>query len=76
MNYLDVSIANTTWADAYGVWHACVPDTGNPRKNAAAARKLIMASLVARSNGVDLPVFSITLKRTTDHDTVIYGEKV
>lgn len=71
----DESIANSTWADGYGRWHASVPLSGSWRKDAAAARKLIMDELFARSAPNVRPVFSITLERITNHGTAIYGEK-
>lgn len=65
----------TVWADGFGRWHASVPITGNPRSEAAHARRLIMAALVERSNGVDRPVFSVTREHVTNHGTVHYVER-
>lgn len=68
-------MATNVWADAFGNWHASVPLSGSRAKDAATARRLIMAELVARSAPGSTPVFSITLERITNHGTAIYGEK-
>lgn len=34
-----------TWADAFGLWHAVVPDSGNEKANRRLARALILWEL-------------------------------
>lgn len=71
-----VLLRSTTWADGFGRWHAAVPFTGSRARDAAAARRLIMAELVERApRNAPAPVFRITRERVTNHGTVVYGEQ-
>ena len=70
----DESLAPSAWADGFGVWHACVPDTGNRRRDIAAAWNLIFAELTDRSAPGVTPVFAVTLKRCTEHGTLVFAE--
>jgi len=70
------------WEDGLGRWHASVPlsplpriEPGSTRKEAAHARRLIMAELSERTRFGARPVFSIRRERVTNHGTVIYGER-
>jgi hypothetical protein len=64
-----------TWADGFGRWHASVPLTDSPLRDALAARRAILAELQARAPiGANI-VIHVTRERVTNHGTVIYGEK-
>jgi hypothetical protein len=69
----DESIAPSTWADGFGIWHAAVPVTGNARADVATARRLIKDELVARSAPDATPVFRIKVKYRVD-DIRVYCE--
>lgn len=68
----------TTWADGYGIWHASVPITGSRHADAMAARKAIMAEILARSprgtESCDVRL-SVTREHVTNHGTVVYKER-
>lgn len=65
----------TTWADGYGVWHASVPLTDSPMRNALAARKAIHTELEARyAPQYDPSTLHVSRERVTNHGTVIYVE--
>jgi len=64
------------WADGFGSWHASVPLTASPARDAHAARALIKAELQARAPRNSIPPrFRITRELVTGHGTVIYGER-
>lgn len=64
------------WADGFGVWHASVPITDSPRRDAMAARKLIKAELEARyAPNYDPRTLHVVKERVTSHGTVIYRER-
>lgn len=65
--------AVTVWADGFGVWHASVPFTIHPNRNAHAARAAIKAELAARGESPAYPL-RVTIERHTGHGTVIYRE--
>lgn len=66
----------TTWADAFGVWHASVPLTGSPRRDADTARAAIRAELVAREAPTwDPSIIGVTRERVTQHGTAVYRER-
>lgn len=71
---VDETMADSTWADGYGRWHALVALSGDSRTDAAKARTLILDELVARSARGARPVFDVTLVRETEHGTAIYAE--
>lgn len=63
----------TVWADGFGVWHASVPLSGSRQRDAATARKLILAELEARGNGSPIS-FRITRDHVTTRGTAVYKE--
>jgi hypothetical protein len=65
----------TVWADGYGRWHASVPLTDSPLRDALAARRAILAELQARAPIGAKISFHVTRERVTNHGTAIYGEK-
>lgn len=69
------SVNPKVWADGYGKWHASVPISGSPQRDAHAARKLIRAELEERyAPNYDPSTLHVTRERVTNHGTVIYGE--
>lgn len=68
----------TTWADGFGRWHASVPISGSPQRDAMAARKAILAELKLRYDAWNRPfdpsTLRVTRERITNHGTVIYQE--
>jgi hypothetical protein len=68
-------IGAEVWADGFGRWHASVPLVGNPRREAAHARRLIRAALVERGPAGCNPTFRITREHVTNHGTVHYVER-
>lgn len=66
----------TTWADGFGVWHASVPLSGSPRRDAMAAREAIRTELEARyAPNYDPSTLHVTRERITLHGTVVYRER-
>lgn len=68
----------TTWADGFGIWHASVPLSGSPQRDAMAARKAILAELRMRyeawNRPLDASAVHVTRERVTNHGTAIYRE--
>lgn len=56
--------ATRTWADGYGRWHATVPTSGNPLRDANKARRLIIAELAQREG----PAFEARAVHVTRND--------
>lgn len=70
-------MAVTTWADGFGVWHASVPLTGSPQRDAAVARKALREELAAReSRFFDPKRVGVTREYVTNHGTAIYREVI
>lgn len=64
----------TTWTDAYGIWWAAVPMTGDDHADACRARRLIRDQLTAR--GDIGPGYRLKIRResVTTHGTARYVE--
>jgi len=68
-------LTTQTWADGFGVWHASVPISGSPMRDALTARKAILAELEARERHLDPSRVHVTREHVTNHGTVHYVEK-
>jgi hypothetical protein len=65
----------TTWADGFGTWHASVPLTGHPVREAWQARQAIIAELTARESRTFNPRdIRVTREHVTNHGTAVYVE--
>lgn len=63
------------WADGFGRWHASVPLSGDARKDAREARRLIVAALAERYAPIfDPTTVHVSREHITNHGTAKYIE--